>query len=71
MISVYLDDTGIPYEQVYEHYGTASRWARDHCVGYQGYETADVSDFSMTNDVIAQYLFNNEQDATIFSLKWK
>lgn len=71
MISVYLNDTGIAYERIYQHYGTADRWAREHCSSYQGYEPVDVSDVSLTNDVIAQYLFDNEQDATIFLLRWK
>lgn len=71
MISIYLDDAGIAYQHVYKHYATVDRWAKDHCAGYRGYKTADVSDVSLTTDVIAQYTFDNEQDATIFLLKWK
>lgn len=71
MFSVYLNDAKISYDQIYQHYSNADQWARTHCVGYQGYETVDVSDVSLTNDVIAQYVFNNEQDVSLFSLKWK
>ena len=31
----------------------------------------DVSDVSLTADVIYEYRFSNEQDALMFSLRWK
>lgn len=31
----------------------------------------DVSDVSMTNDIIYEYIFGNEQHALLFTLKWK
>ena len=70
MISVYLDDTGIPYEHVYEHFSYVDEWAREHCKSYYQYKAVDVSDVSLTNDVIAEYQFNNEKDAVLFSLRW-
>ena len=70
MISIFLDDTGIPYEHVYEHFSYVDKWAREHCKSYRKYEAVDVSDASLTNDVVAEYVFGNESDAVLFKLKW-
>ena len=67
---VMLDDSKISYDQVYEHYANADAWAKEHCSSYQGYETCDISDFSLTNDVVAEYRFANSKDVTIFKLRW-
>jgi hypothetical protein len=65
-----LNDTGIPYEHVYEHFSYVDEWAREHCKSYCRYDAVDVSDVSLTNDVIAEYCFNDEKDAVLFKLKW-
>lgn len=70
MISVILSDEGIDYDQVYQHYAAADTWARKHCASYHTYQTVDVSDVSLCNDVTAQYWFGSEQDVTVFKLKW-
>lgn len=70
MISIFLNDTGIPYEHVYEHFSYVDEWAREHCVSYCWYKAVDVSDVSLVNDVIAEYIFADEKDAVLFKLKW-
>ena len=70
MIFIILDDTGIAYEKVYDRYVAADAWAWEHCKSYKGYEITDISDVSLTNDVVAEYIFADEQDGTLFKLKW-
>ena len=70
MIEVYLNDTGIAYEQAEQHFLKAHRWAKKNCPSYQEHEVVDVSDVSYTNDLIARYLFQDEQDVVIFTLRW-
>lgn len=70
MIKVILDDTGISYDNALILFAAAANWATEHCPSYQSYETVDVSDFSVTNDVLAEYVFADERDATLFRLKW-
>ena len=70
MIKIMLDDSKIPYKEVYEHFANVADWAAENCPSYQSYETVDVSDFSVTNDVIAEYVFADARDATMFRLRW-
>ena len=68
---VYLNDTGILYEQVEEHFAQAAAWASRQCSSYIDYYVQDVSDVSLINDFIAQYQFRDSKDAMMFELKWK
>lgn len=70
MIKVVLNDTDISYADVYAHFSWIAGWAMEHCPSYVTYETVDVSDFSLINDVLAEYMFANDRDATLFRLKW-
>ena len=68
---VYLNDTGIPYQRVEEHFAQAAAWASRQCSSYIDYHVQDVSDVSLINDFIAQYQFRDSKDAMMFELKWK
>jgi hypothetical protein len=68
---VYLNDTGIPYEQAEEYFDEAAAWASRQCLSYIDYHVQDVSDFSYTNDFIAEYRFNDATDAMLFQIKYK
>jgi hypothetical protein len=71
VITVYLNDTGIPYEQAEEHFAEAAAWASQQCLSYIDYHVQDVSDFSYTNDLIAEYRFTDSKDAMLFQIKYK
>jgi hypothetical protein len=71
MIEVYLNDTGISYDFAEQHFWNADVWAREHCRSYKGHDVRDVADFSYANDFIALYLFEDEQDALLFRLRWQ
>ena len=71
MITVYLNDTGIRYEDAPEHFRSAADWARQQCPSFVDYDMQDVSDVSLTNDYITTYLFKDKKDAEWFTLKWK
>ncbi len=71
MIVVYLNDTGIPYEQAEEHFAEAAAWASRQCASFIDYHVQDVSDVSLTNDFITAYHFRDPKDALMFELKWK
>ncbi len=68
---VYLNDTGIPYEQAEDYFAEAAKWAEQQCSSFLGYHVQDVSDVSYTNDFITEYKFNDPKDAVWFELKWK
>jgi hypothetical protein len=68
---VYLNDTDLAYEQALERFADANRWAQEMCASYCGHNIEDISDFSMLNDLIAEYTFNNEADSVLFSLRWQ
>jgi hypothetical protein len=68
---VYLNDTGIPYEHAELHFKEAADWARRQCSSFIDYHVQDVSDVSYTNDLIAEYGFEDPKDALLFELKWK
>lgn len=47
------------------------RWCREQDLSLIWWELRDVSDHSYTYDEIAAFYFIDEQDATIFTLKFK
>lgn len=71
MKTVFLNDTGLDWHRAQEYFAQASVWAETYCVSYINYHVEDVSDVSYTWDQIAEYRFNNEKDAVMFSLKWR
>lgn len=71
MHEVYLNDAKLNYDFAEQHFQNANLWAREHCPSYQGYDVQDVSDVSYHYDYVAQYLFGDEQDAVLFTLKWQ
>jgi hypothetical protein len=68
---VYLDDTGIPYENAQAHFKEAAEWAKQQCSSFLGYHVQDVSDVSLINDYVTEYRFRDPKDAIWFQLKWK
>ncbi len=68
---VYLNDTGISYEKAEEYFAEAAAWASRQCSSFIDYHVQDVADFSYTNDLIAEYAFDDPKDALLFELKWK
>lgn len=71
MIVVYLNDTGIPYEQAEAYFSASADWAKKQCSSFIGYNVQDVSDVSLTNDFIASYSFKDPKDAVWFEMKWR
>lgn len=47
------------------------RWCREQDLSLIWWEHTDVTDHSYTYDVIAAFYFIDEQDATVFTLKYK
>jgi hypothetical protein len=68
---VYLNDTGIPYEQAEEYFAEAAAWASRQCSSFVDYHVQDVSDVSLINDFVTEYRFDDSKDAILFQLKWK
>jgi hypothetical protein len=71
VITVYLNDTGIAYEEAEEYFAEAAAWASQHCSSYIDYHVQDVSDFSYTNDYVTEYQFTDSKDAMLFQIKYK
>lgn len=70
MISVFVTDDGMSYEQAEQHFVELDSWARENCASYVGHHVQDVTDFSPVNDLIAQFGFNTESDVAWFRLRW-
>jgi len=71
MITIMLNDEQMDYDEAYSHFRSAGVWARKNCKSFIDHEILDVSDFSPTHDVLAQYKFKDEKDATMFFLRWR
>lgn len=71
MIEVYLNDAKMSYDEGEVYFMNAEFWARDNCTSFKGCHIQDVSDVSYVYDTVGLYLFENEKDATMFTLKWK
>lgn len=71
MIVVYLNDTGIPYEQTEDYFAEAAAWASRQCSSFVDYHVQDVSDTSYIYDYVTAYHFKDPKDALLFELKWK
>jgi hypothetical protein len=71
VIEVYLNDAKVSYDFAEQHFWNANLWALEHCGSYKGHNVQDVSDVSYYYDNIALYLFENEQDALLFRLRWQ
>jgi len=74
--AIYLSDKNISYEEAQQLFVDADKWAQDTCSTYQGYKVEDVSDFSWDGCSIlvasyAEYIFEGDQDAVVFKLRWK
>jgi len=45
-------------------------WAKKHCVSYSRYRETDMSDVSLSIDIIYEFWFGDPKDATLFTLRW-
>lgn len=70
MITIMLNDEKMTYDESYLYFESAGVWAQENCQSFVDHEIVDVSDFSLTHDVLAQYQFKEEKDATMFLLRW-
>lgn len=70
MVTVLLDDDGKDYNWAHEIFIRAAEWADKFCPSYKGFSEVDVSDFSGAHDMLAEYFFDNEEDAVLFRLRW-
>jgi len=71
MITITLNDEQMDYDEAYRHFRSAGECARKNCQSFVDHEILVVADFSFTHDVLAQYQFKDEKDATIFLLRWR
>lgn len=65
-----LTDNDTEFDVAQQYFARAHRWAQVQCPSYVGHEVIDVSDFSLYNDTLAEYTFNEEKDVVLFKLKW-
>jgi len=72
MFTVHVsDEKAGGYDKSRLYFQQISLWAIKYCTSYSGYDVVDVSDTSTLWDEVAEYRFEDEQDATMFTLKWK
>ena len=71
MITITLNDGQMNTLEAYKYFELAGKWAKTNCQSFIDHETFGVSDVSLTHDVLAQYQFKDEKDATMFLLRWR
>ena len=69
MIKVHIGDK-IEWKDSRDEFSEMQYWAQEHCKSFIAMVLTDVSDVSLYYDTVAEFRFNNEQDATIFTLRW-
>lgn len=73
MIRVYLTDenhSDLSYEGMRLYLIDAAIWATKHCASYVKFDIQDVSDVSLIWDQVAEYVFTDQRDVTLFKLRW-
>lgn len=45
-------------------------WAKNNCKSYEKSQSTDLSDISYRFDVVYEFWFENEKDATMFYMRW-
>lgn len=58
------------YDRIRLHFIDAAIWATQHCVSFLHFDILDVSDCSFLCDLMAEYKFQDAQDASWFRLRW-
>ena len=48
----------------------AHEWARTYCKSFKKVDVVDVSDFSLTSNLVATFSFTSDLDAMMFKLQW-
>lgn len=73
MVNVLITDERSPdYYKNAEYFASIDRWAQDNLGSkYLGYHVQDVSDVSLQWDEIADYVFEDDQSANWFRLRWQ
>lgn len=70
--SVFITDERSPdYNANPVYFQKIADWAMVNLPSYVGFNVVDVSDSSLSLDEIAEYWFKSEQDALVFTIKWK
>jgi hypothetical protein len=70
MIHVRLTDGARGQRRAESYFYDAAAWASDHCESFCEWQLHDVSDVSMEYDIVVEYLFRDEKDAIMFTLRW-
>lgn len=60
-MKVYLNYQDLLYGDAQLKFFKAAKWASEHCNSYYGLDIFDV---------VAEYRFYDEKDATLFALRW-
>lgn len=71
MITVYLTDEKIEYNEARVFFKDCESWAREHCESFIQMECLEMSDFSLVYDQMATYEFTDEKDAFWFTTAWQ
>jgi len=73
LIKVLLTDEGheldYNFQRLYFH--DAAIWAVKHCGSFKRYDIIDVSNENTVCDQVAEYLFEDNKDVTLFRLRWR
>jgi len=62
--SIEWNDTVAEYKKIIN-------WAKKNCPSHTHYTMTDISDASLTHDYVCHFFFDDENDASFFSLVWK
>lgn len=69
MIKVCIGDK-IEWKDSRDEFSEMQYWAQEHCKSFVAMVLTDISDVSIYHDYVAEFRFTDEQDVTLFTMRW-
>lgn len=69
MIKIYIGDRE-HWSEPLDEFNEMKYWAYAHCKSFVEMILTDVSDVSLYHEMVAEFRFNDQRDATMFTLRW-
>lgn len=69
MIKIYISDKS-HWVSTQDEFSEMKYWACEHCKSFVSMTLTDVSDVSLYHDTVAEFVFKDDRDADLFTLRW-
>lgn len=58
------------WDDARDEFSDMQYWAQKNCKSFVAMRLEDVSDISIRYDLVAEFSFRDDRDATLFRIKW-